>query len=112
MGHAGFISSTIVVPFCGSYLGSCQVINPKKELLWSLWVLRACSKGVRCALIRVLIGGILAELVIVATPSIETLPFCSSYVLKTLWGVLYPYIDSKPDSFQVRRFIYGLGCRV
>ena len=28
----------MVVPFCGSYLGSHKV-TPKKELLWSLWVL-------------------------------------------------------------------------
>ena len=25
-------------PFWGSYLESFKVINPKKELLWSLWI--------------------------------------------------------------------------
>ena len=28
---------SIVIPVCGSYLGSYKV-TPKKELLWSLWV--------------------------------------------------------------------------
>ena len=28
----------ILVPFWGSYLESYKVYNPKKELLWSLWV--------------------------------------------------------------------------
>ena len=29
---------SIIVPFCGLYLGSYKVINPQKQLLWSAWV--------------------------------------------------------------------------
>ena len=35
---------SIVVPFCGCYLGSHKVI-PKKELPWSLWVSWGFHKG-------------------------------------------------------------------
>ena len=33
-----------VAPFCGLYLGSYKAI-PKKELLWSLWVVAPSRKG-------------------------------------------------------------------